>query len=58
MRAPLMRPDLLPDDTPMDVEACETPQLLNPPHIGRVLWTADDLVVSDPDWTLLTHPAA
>ena len=43
-----------PDDQPIDASSCEPTQLLNPPHIGRVLWEqpGDDL----PNWELLTKP--
>lgn len=54
-----VNPTLVPDISPIDVEVCETAQLLNPPHISRVLWDSpEDRLGTAPDWTLLVSDAA
>ena len=61
MTSPLINPSLLPSDSPVDIAQCDTPELLNPPHLGRLFWTEDHLIPTDdntPNWSLLTTPAA
>ncbi len=58
---PDINPELLPRSQPADIASCDTPLLFNPPHLATWdvgTWSERDTAGPDPDWSLLTHPAA